>query len=149
MEPNKKIPSFCFKSPRLKLQGNIEWVDGWLDESVTYNTVLSPTQILAIYNQGTPQDLDAYPGIDAETELTALLNQEITEEIDRNFANTIVQDLVPVQPLDLPLGRLHYLDYVYSEPKDPTVYDDGSWSMGNTFEGVIGIKSEIRPHTFI
>ena len=45
--------------------------------------------------------------------------------------------------------RLHYLDYVYSEPKAPTVYDDGSWSMGNTFEGVIGIKSEIKPHTFI
>ena len=77
------------------------------------------------------------------------LNQEITEEIDRNFANTIVQDLVPVQPLDLPLGILYYLDYVYSEPKDPTVYDNGSWSMGNTFEGVIGIKSEIKPHTFI
>ena len=134
MEPNKKIPSFCFKSPWLK----------------PFDFEMSSVRRLrARWTSELAQDLDAYPGIDAETELTALLNQEITEEIDRNFANTIVQDLVPVQPLDLPLGRLHYLDYIYSEPKDPTVYDDGSWSMGNTFEGVIGIKSEIKPHTFI
>ena len=110
MEPNKKIPSFCFESPCLKRcdfeMSSVTVVGGQRRRRARWTSELA-------------QDLDAYHGIDAETELTALLNQEITEEIDRNlFGNPhyiIVQDLVPVQPLDLPLGRLHYLDYIYMD----------------------------------
>ena len=45
--------------------------------------------------------------------------------------------------------NLFYFDYNYGPIEEPVVYDDGSWSMGNTFDGVIGIKSEIKPHTLI
>ena len=46
-------------------------------------------------------------------------------------------------------GRLFYFDPQLAAIEHPIVYDDGSWSLGNTFEGVIGIKIEIKPHTFI
>jgi len=48
-----------------------------------------------------------------------------------------------------PQGNLFYFDYNYGPVEEPIVYDDGSWSMSNTFEGVIGIKSEIKQHTLI
>lgn len=112
MEPNKKIPSFCFESPWLKPMVVIART--WTHEM----------------------------GIDVEAELTALLSAEIGREIFR--------DLVTVQPLEFPTGGLFYMDFHYdNRVSEPKVYDDGSWSMGNTFDGVIGIKSEIKSHTFI
>ena len=66
-----------------------------------------------------------------------------------NRANTISQDLVTIQPMGVPQGNLFYFDYNYGPVEEPIVYDDGSWSMSNTFEGVIGIKSEIKQHTLI
>lgn len=76
-------------------------------------------------------------------ELTRLLTEEM------NRANTIAQDLVAIQPMGGPQGNLFYFDYNYGPVEEPIVYDDGSWSMSNTFEGVIGIKSEIKQHTLI
>lgn len=92
--------------------------------------------------------------IDAEAELTRILTEEIAQEIDREViqrirANTLAQDLVAVQPMGAPIGRLMYLDYNYGPIEEPVVYKDGSWSFGNLFEGVIGINSEIKSHTFI
>ena len=132
MEPNKSMPSFCFESPWLKpFDLNIE--------SVEVTTVTR--RIRATWTPELAQDLEFYHNIDAEAELTRLLTEEI------NRGNMIAQDLVPVQPMDAPQGNLFYL--VYDPIEEPVVYDDGSWSMGNTFDGVIGIKSEIKPHTLI
>ena len=136
MTPNKKIPSFCFESPWLKpFNLNMESVEV---QGATRRMRVTWTPELA-------QDVSAFNNIDAEAELTALLSQQITEEIGRNILN----DLVTVQPMDVPQGNLFYLDYNYGPMEEPVVYDDGSWSMGNTFEGVIGIKSEIKQHTLI
>jgi len=134
MEPNKSIPSFCFESPCLKpFDLNIESVE------VTAGT----RRIRATWNPELAQDLEFYHNIDAEAELTRLLTEEI------NRGNMIAQDLVAIQPMDAPQGNLFYFDYNYGPIEEPVVYDDGSWSMGNTFDGVIGIKSEIKQHTLI
>ena len=134
MEPNKNIPSFCFESPWLK----------------PFNLDLNSVEVTAgerrIHATWTPemaQDLQTYHNIDAEAELTRLLTEEM------NRANTIAQDLVAIQPMGGPQGNLFYFDYNYGPVEEPIVYDDGSWSMSNTFEGVIGIKSEIKQHTLI
>jgi len=125
MEPNKNIPRFCFESPSLSFEMS---------------------------------SVDPHHNIDAEAELITILTEQIHQEIDRNIVHqlqqyTIAQDLVPVQPLfDAPQGRLMYFDYQFDlneNFRNPIVYKDGSWSEGNTFEGVIGIKSEIKSHTFI
>ena len=134
MTPNKSIPSFCFESPCLKpFDLNIE--------SVEVTTVTR--RIRATWTPELAQDLEFYHNIDAEAELTRLLTEEI------NRGNMIAQDLIPVQPMDLPRGLHLYFDYSYGPIEEPVVYDDGSWSIGNTFDGVIGIKSEIKPHTLI
>ena len=141
MNPNKSIPSFCFESPWLK----------------PFNLDLNSVEVTAgerrIHATWTPelaQDLGAYHNIDTEDELTRLLAEQITEEINRSIiANTLAQDLVAVQPIDGPPGRLMYFDYNYGPIEEPVVYKDGSWSYDNIFEGVIGINSEIKSHTFI
>lgn len=141
MEPNKSIPSFCFESPCLKpFDLNIESVE------VTAGT----RRIRATWNPELAQDVSTFHNIDAEAELTRLLTEEINREIIENIrANTIAQDLVAIQPMDAPQGNLFYFDYNYGPMEEPIVYDDGSWSMDNIFEGVIGIKSEIKQHTLI
>ena len=137
MTPIYKIPKFNFTGESLRF------------ESVTVAT--ETRRIRATWTPELAQDLHAFHGIDVEAELIALLNQEITREIDREIINTITQDLVTVQPLDLPRGELLYFDFqmTINEIKEPKVYSDGSWSLGNTFESSIGFKSEIRPFKFI
>lgn len=136
MEPNKSIPSFCFESPCLKpFDLNIESVEVTAGER----------RIRATWNPELAQDLEFYHNIDVEAELTRLL----TEEMNRGIANATLQDLMTVQPMDAPQGNLFYFDYNYGPMEEPIVYDDGSWSMDNIFEGVIGIKSEIKQHTLI
>ena len=136
MEPNKSIPSFCFESPWLKpFDLNIESVEVTAGER----------RIRATWNPELAQDLEFYHNIDVEAELTRLL----TEEMNRGIANATLQDLMTVQPMDAPQGNLFYFDYNYGPMEEPVVYDDGSWSMSNTFDGVIGIKSEIKQHTLI
>ena len=136
MEPNKKIPSFCFESPWLKpFDLNMESVEV---QGATRRMRVTWTPELA-------QDVNAFNNIDAEAELTALLSEQVAAGIDRG----ILRDLALVQPMNVPQDNLFYFDYNYGPMEEPMVYDDGSWSMGNTFEGVIGIKSEIKQHTLI
>ena len=145
MKPNKNIPSFCFESPWLK------------PFNLDLNSVEITTGRNTIHVTWTPeiaQDLEAYHNIDAEAELTRILTEEIAQEIDREViqhirTNTLAQDLVAVQPIDGPPGRLMYFDYNYGPIEEPVVYKDGSWSYDNIFEGVTGINSEIKSHTFI
>ena len=136
MTPNKKIPSFCFESPWLKpFDLNMESVEV---QGATRRMRVTWTPELA-------QDVNAFNNIDAEAELTALLSEQVAAGIDRG----ILRDLALVQPMNVPQDNLFYFDYNYGPMEEPMVYDDGSWSMGNTFEGVIGIKSEIKQHTLI
>jgi hypothetical protein len=136
MEPNKKIPSFCFESPWLKpFDLNMESVEV---QGATRRMRVTWTPELA-------QDVNVFNNIDAEAELTALLSEQVAAGIDRG----ILRDLALVQPMNVPQDNLFYFDYNYGPMEEPMVYDDGSWSMGNTFEGVIGIKSEIKQHTLI
>ena len=130
MEPNKKIPSFCFETP---------WLKPFSFEMSSVEVTTGRNTIHITWTPEIAQDLEAYHDIDAEAELTRLLTEEITQEIDREV----------IQPIDGPPGRLMYFDYNYGPMEEPVVYEDGSWSMSNTFEGVIGIKSEIKEHTFI
>jgi hypothetical protein len=136
MEPNKNIPSFCFESPWLKpFDLNMESVEV---QGATRRMRVTWTPELA-------QDVNVFNNIDAEAELTALLSEQVAAGIDRG----ILRDLALVQPMNVPQDNLFYFDYNYGPMEEPMVYDDGSWSMGNTFEGVIGIKSEIKQHTLI
>lgn len=139
MEPNKSIPSFCFESP---------WLKPFSFEMSSVDVTVGERRIRATWTPELAQDLEAYHNIDAEAELTRMLSEQLTQEIDRDNW-TISQDLVAVPPMDAPQGNLFYFDYNYGPVEEPIVYDDGSWSMSNTFEGVIGIKSEIKQHTLI
>jgi len=136
MNPKKKIPNFCFESPHLK-PFNLD-----LD---SVEVTVRPRTLRASWTPQLAQDLQTYHGLDIEEELTRLLS----EEINRGITNTIAQDLVTVQPMGGPQGNLFYYDYNYGAIEEPIVYDDGSWSIGDTFEGSIGIKSEIKLHHLI
>lgn len=136
LRPNKKIPSFCFESP---------WLKPFNLDLNSVEVTAGERRIRATWTPELAQDLGAYHNIDVEDELTRIL----TEEMNRGIANATLQDLVAIQPMDAPQGNLFYFDYSYGPIEEPVVYDDGSWSMGNTFEGVIGIKSEIKQHTLI
>lgn len=146
MEPNKSIPSFCFESP---------WLKPFSFEMSSVDVTVGERRIRATWTPELAQDLEAYHNIDAEAELTRMLSEQLTQEIDREIVEnirdnwTISQDLVAVPSMDAPQGNLFYFDYNYGPVEEPIVYDDGSWSMSNTFEGVIGIKSEIKQHTLI
>jgi hypothetical protein len=132
VKPIYKLPKFNFDNST-----NINVTSIIVNEIIRIRTTWSPE--LA-------QDLQAYHGLNIEDELTRLLSEEITRNIDREIINTFAQDLVTVQPLDIPHGQLFYFQY---ETTDPKVYNDGSWSLGNTFESSIGFKIEILSHKFI
>lgn len=134
MEPIRKIPKFNF--------------DNSINLNITSVIVNETRRIRATWSPELTQDLQVYHGLNIEDELTRLLSEEITRNIDREIINTLAQDLVTVQPLGPPNGQLFYFDFQYGTP-DPKVYDDGSWSLGNTFESSIGFKIEILPHKFI
>jgi hypothetical protein len=60
-----------------------------------------------------------------------------------------INELIHVEPLFSPQGNLLYYDFQFQNITDPIVYGDGSWSYENSFESVIGIKSEIKQHKII
>jgi hypothetical protein len=76
------------------------------------------------------QDLAAYHNIDAEDELTRLLQEQLTEQLAEAIDQEIINDLrnlntVPVQPMPMPNGNLFYMDFTYDTWVDYTFYDDG------------------------
>lgn len=131
MKPNKNIPSFCFESP---------WLKPFNLDLNSVEVTAGERRIRATWTPELAQDVSAFHNIDAEAILTRLLNEELLENNIR--ANTLVQDLLAIQPMEVPRGR-------YEPIEAPVVYKDGSWSYDNIFEGFIGIKSEIKSHTFI
>lgn len=137
MEPIRKIRKFIFDT---SLNFNV----------TTFNVEGDTRRLRATWSPELAQDLQAYHGIDVETELTRMLSEHIRRELGREIINNITQELITVQPLNEPQGRLFYFDfqYEYTEPY-PNVYGDGSWSLKNIFESSIGFKIEILPHKFI
>lgn len=137
MNPKKKIPNFCFESPHLK-PFNLD-----LD---SVEVTVRPRTLRASWTPELAQDLETQ---DIEEELTRLLSEEINRELNRGIVDYMTRDLVPVLPLGEPRSNIFYYDYNYGAIEEPVVYDDGSWSIGDTFEGSIGIKSEIKLHHLI
>lgn len=137
MNPKKKIPNFCFESPHLK-PFNLD-----LD---SVEVTVRPRTLRASWTPQLAQDLETQ---DIEEELTRLLSEEINRELNRGIVDYMTRDLVPVLPLGEPRSNIFYYDYNYGAIEEPVVYDDGSWSIGDTFEGSIGIKSEIKLHHLI
>ena len=138
MNPKKKIPSFCFESPWLKP----------FDLDIYSTHVVTGTRTLrATWSPELAQDLQAFHGIDAETELTRLLSEELIRERDRMLIN----ELLEIQPFNPQTRNLFYFDYQYEGQylNETVVYPDGSWSVGNLFEGSIGIRTEIKKFEFI
>lgn len=92
---------------------------------VTVNVDTAVRRLRAIWTPEISQDLQYFAGIvNLVNELSTILSQQISEEIDREIFNsiafpmarrvfgiTIEQDLVSVQPLNEPVGQLHYLDF--------------------------------------
>ena len=139
MEPNKNIPNFCFESPWLKTfdldLNSVELTTNTREIRVTWNPELA-------------QDLEAYVNIDAVAELTRLLNEEFHQrQIENNIR--LAQDLISVQPIGGPPGTLFYYNFSFGEIENPTIYGDGCWSVGNTFNSSIGIEIDLKSHKFI
>lgn len=141
MTPNKNIPNFCFESPWLKpFDLDLNSVE------LTTNT----RRIRATWTPELTQDLEAYHDIDVEAELTRILTEEFDREIrENNRINIVNQDLISVQPIGGPPGTLFYYDFSFGEIENPTIYSDGCWSVGNTFNSSIGIDIELKSHKFI
>jgi len=141
MEPIHKIPKFNFDNSRGRNLSSV--------------IVTGERTLRATWSPELAQDLQAYHNIDITEEMNRILSEEITREINRErinivreqFTQTFWPDIPPVTPMAEPLGILHYLDFQYVQ--EPRVYNDGSWSLRNYFESVLGIKTEIKLHTFI
>jgi len=82
-------------------------------------------RVRATWTPEMAQDMEMYHNVDIEEEMTRLLSEQIAQEIDREIVNnllpmvrrigarTLGQDLVPVQPLDGPVGQIQYGDYSF------------------------------------
>jgi hypothetical protein len=56
--------------------------------------------------------------------------------VNRVFAQTLAQDLVPVKPLSLPTGTLMYLDFIYSEEEEKTFYQKVKNNINRFFKDI-------------
>jgi hypothetical protein len=63
---------------------------------------------------------------------TPIIDLPLMPMVNRVAARTLANDLVNVQPTELPRMNLFYFDPISEE--DPVVLDSGSWYMGDTFE---------------
>lgn len=107
MKPNKSIVGFDFEEPNITLHHTV--VEG---------------QGRTIWSPELAQDLATFHNIDAEDELTRMLSEQLTEEINREILENLrnpweeVQlppligpDIEPMVPL--PTGILHDMDFIY------------------------------------
>ena len=208
----ESVPCFSFVDPKNKNLINIRFS--------SVNVSVGERRLRAIWTPELAQDIHGYHAIDAEAELTAILGQEIQNEIDnqiirdlhnnerfynqntftdavnrfgnitndvliqhghrpiddidvpvlggnpppgydniafplvrRTFARTMGMDLLTVQPLTLPTGLFHYLDYSYDDgsnillPNYTVLPNEDGWYADGTFESKM-IKMEIKPFKF-
>jgi len=109
MNPIHKIPTFCFEHP---------WVKS-LELNLNSITVGVTTRTLrATWDPVLAQDISAFHNIDVEAELTALLSQQIANEINHTINNNFLMGNheIYVEPMDPPTGQLFYLDFIYDTP---------------------------------
>lgn len=144
MDPIRKICEFNFGEPN-----KVDKVIVFLPVSVTKRLTATWTPQLA-------QDVSTFQGIDVldqiQSELTRLLTENLVTEINTEIINnyTPTRNIIPIQPLDIPVGHLYYLDYDYTPNRNNVeFYNDGSWSCEDIFEGSIGVNFKIKPHTMI
>lgn len=77
----KRLPGFCFVDPTNKETINIRFT--------SVNVVGEPRRVRTLWTPELAQDLAAFHNIDAEAELTALLTENLRNEIDQQ----IIRDL--------------------------------------------------------
>jgi len=77
----KRLPGFSFQEPRNKDVLNLRFS--------SVNVTTGTRRLRATWTPELAQDIQAYQNIDAEAELTAILSEEIRNEID----NQIIRDL--------------------------------------------------------
>lgn len=82
---SKVVPGFCFTDPKNRSVLNLR--------ITSVDVAVGVRPIRAVWNPQLAQDIAAFHHFDAEAELTALLGQEIQQEIDRQ----IIQDLTDNQ----------------------------------------------------
>ena len=149
---SKSIPGFCFVDPTNKETVNIRFT--------SVNVVGEPRRIRALWTPELAQDVAAFHNIDAEAELTALLTENLRNEIDQQIlqdlalpiarrvaAQTIGLDLVGVRPLELPRGLLEFLDY-NQEDNFMALPNEEGWYTKGIFESIL-IKIDMLPFKFI
>jgi hypothetical protein len=140
VDPIRKICEFNFGEPNK------------VDKVIVFLPVAVTKRLTATWTPELAQDVSAFHNIDVEAELTRLLTENLVTEINMEILNnyTPTRNIIPIQPLDIPVGHLYYLDYDYTPNRNNVeVYNDGSWSCEDIFEGSIGINFKMKPHTII
>lgn len=80
----KRLPGFSFQEPKNKNVLNLRL------SSVTVGVGTRPLRVT--WNPQLVEDLQAFQAIDAEAELTAILTQEISNEIDREMMGILLNE---------------------------------------------------------
>jgi hypothetical protein len=140
VDPIRKICKFNFGEPNK------------VDKVIVFLPVAVTKRLTATWTPELAQDVSAFHNIDVEAELTRLLTENLVTEINTEILNnyTPTRNIIPIQPLDIPVGHLYYLDYDYTPNRNNVeVYNDGSWSYEDIFEGSIGVNFKMKPHTII
>jgi hypothetical protein len=163
----KSLPIFSFINPTSK----------WC--IIQSHIVVGETRaVRAIWTPEMAQDLQAFHNIDAEAELTALLNENIRHEIDTQILNDlrvrgwdnlfdINRGLLNNRPVNdfnnigLPLTRRVGLDLVQIQPLElpnglinyidynyGVLPNEEGWYTNNTWESIL-INMYLKPHKFI
>jgi hypothetical protein len=107
MKPIYKIPTFCFEHP---------WIKSLELNSITVG--VNARTLRATWAPELAQDISALHNIDVEAELTALLSQQIANEIDHDIINNFLMGNheIYVEPMNPPTGQLFYIDFIYDTP---------------------------------
>ena len=73
-------------------------------------------RLTATWTPELAQNIEMYHNINAEEELTRMLSEELSRQIDEDIIRTLRfnNDLVDVHPMNEPTGRLFYFDYRYN-----------------------------------
>jgi hypothetical protein len=86
--------------------------------------VAKTRKLKAIWTPEFAQDLNAYHAIDAEAELTSMLSEYISQEIDLEILDMLIQSAVTIDAWSAVIGRSVDVNGIYSNP-NPTSANAG------------------------